>query len=158
VQASSELRTLYGSLQRNLLSLGDNVREGITESHFVFRRVKNAEAVRYSGPLTMQVGPGASWPLRLGDVSIDHSVDRSHGWDAPIPSGKDFASVVARPQTNKLIVYAQLDPSKTKLTSKFTRDVHTVRHAGVGDLEITIRSESDIEKAEPLLARSYRGR
>jgi predicted transport protein len=103
----------------------------------------------------MPVGSVPSW---LIDQRIDQRIERSHGWDAPIPSGKDFASIVARPQTNKLIVYARLDPSKTKLTSKFTRDVHNVRHVGVGDLEITIRSESEIEKAQPLLARSYRGR
>jgi len=37
----------------------------------------------------------------------------------------------------------------------FTRDVRTIGHFGTGDLEISIKSADDLEKAKPMLVRSY---
>lgn len=37
----------------------------------------------------------------------------------------------------------------------FTRDVRNVGHWGMGELEIAIRSDDDLMKAEPLLAKAY---
>jgi predicted transport protein len=37
----------------------------------------------------------------------------------------------------------------------FTRDVRKVGHFGTGDLEVTIRSHADLERAKPLIAQSY---
>ena len=41
------------------------------------------------------------------------------------------------------------------LEDNFTRDVRTIGHWGTGDLELTLRTDADLEKAKPLLLRSY---
>lgn len=42
-----------------------------------------------------------------------------------------------------------------ELQPGFTRDVRKIGHFGTGDLEITIASEADFERAKPLLDRAY---
>ena len=37
----------------------------------------------------------------------------------------------------------------------FTRNVKDVGHFGTGDLEITIKSDEDLERAKPLILKSY---
>lgn len=66
---------------------------------------------------------------------------------------KNFACV--RFLQNELQVWAKLDPSSVELQEGFTRDVTHVGHLGTGNLEIRIQSTSDLEKAKPLLLRSY---
>jgi predicted transport protein len=41
------------------------------------------------------------------------------------------------------------------LKKGFTRDVSDVGHFGTGDLEITLTNAEDLEKAKPLIERSY---
>jgi len=41
------------------------------------------------------------------------------------------------------------------LEDEFTRDVRSIGHFGTGDLEIRIKSAEDLEKAKPLLIKSY---
>ncbi len=68
---------------------------------------------------------------------------------------KNFACVEVHPQTKKLLVYVKVDPTQIDLESNFTRDVREIGHYGTGDLEITIRSLQDVEKAKYLLEKSY---
>lgn len=68
---------------------------------------------------------------------------------------KNFACVELRPKNRTLIVYTKVDPDSITLEEGFTRDVREVGHWGTGDLEITIRSLNDIQKARPLLEKSY---
>jgi predicted transport protein len=70
---------------------------------------------------------------------------------------KNFACVEVYTQSNKLQVYVKLNPDKVKLEEGFTRDVRNIGHFGTGDLEITIRNQEDLTKAEPLILRSYEG-
>jgi predicted transport protein len=42
-----------------------------------------------------------------------------------------------------------------RLEKGFTRDVRNVGHFGTGDLEITIGSDDDLERAKPLIVKSY---
>ncbi len=70
---------------------------------------------------------------------------------------KNFACVEIFTQSNKLQVYIKLNPDEVQLEEGFTRDVRDIGHFGTGDLEITIRSEDDLTKAEPLILRSYEG-
>ncbi|MDR9416568.1 MAG: DUF5655 domain-containing protein [Gracilimonas sp.] len=70
---------------------------------------------------------------------------------------KDFACVEVHPQSQKLYVYVKLNPEEIHLEEDFTRDVRNIGHYGTGDLEITIRNKEDLEKAEPLILRSYEG-
>jgi predicted transport protein len=68
---------------------------------------------------------------------------------------KNFACVEIHPQSRKLVVYVKVDPDDVALESGFTRDVRSVGHFGTGDLEITVASMADLERAQPLLLKSY---
>jgi predicted transport protein len=48
-----------------------------------------------------------------------------------------------------------LNPDNHELEKGFTRDVRKVGHYGTGDLEVTIRSQADLERAESLIMKSY---
>jgi predicted transport protein len=49
----------------------------------------------------------------------------------------------------------KVNPDSITLESGFTRDVRQIGHFGTGDLEITIKSDEDFEKAKSLLVKSY---
>ncbi len=68
---------------------------------------------------------------------------------------KNFASVEVHPQAKKLLVFVKVDPSTIDLIPGFTRDVSKIGHFGTGDLEITLASLDDLEKAKPLILASY---
>jgi predicted transport protein len=68
---------------------------------------------------------------------------------------QNYVTVELRTQANKLLLYAKVDPKTVDLQPGFTRDVSKIGHFGTGDLEITITSDSDFEKAKPLLDRAY---
>lgn len=67
---------------------------------------------------------------------------------------KNFACVIAYP--NRLLVTLKLAPaSVSPLEEGFSRDVSKVGHWGTGDLELCLRTAADLERAKPLLERSY---
>lgn len=66
---------------------------------------------------------------------------------------KNFASVVMYP--NRMLVMLKVDPDSVALEEGFSRDVREIGHWGTGDLELTLRTMSDLAKAKPLLERSY---
>ena len=66
---------------------------------------------------------------------------------------KNFSSVIMYP--NKMLVMLKLDPDTVALEEGFSRDVREIGHWGTGDLELTVRTLADLEKAKPLLERSY---
>jgi predicted transport protein len=68
---------------------------------------------------------------------------------------KNFACVELRNQLGRLLIFAKVDPSTVAIEPGFTRDVRKIGHFGTGDLEITIASDVDFEKAKPLLDRAY---
>lgn len=68
---------------------------------------------------------------------------------------KNFACVEIRNQMKKLLVFAKVNPDTIALEPGFTRDVRGIGHFGTGDLEITIQTVADLEKAKPLLDQSY---
>ncbi len=68
---------------------------------------------------------------------------------------KNFASVEVHPQTGKIVVFAKADFENVRLEDGFTRDVRNIGHFGTGDLEITIGSDDDLERAKPLIMHSY---
>jgi predicted transport protein len=67
----------------------------------------------------------------------------------------NFACVDIHPQLKRLVVYAKVDPDGIELVPGFTRDVRAVGHPGTGDLEVAIDGDEDLERAKPLLLRSY---
>jgi predicted transport protein len=50
----------------------------------------------------------------------------------------------------------KVDPSTVQLEPGFSRDVTSIGHWGTGDLELTLQSLADLERAKPLIERSYR--
>ena len=66
---------------------------------------------------------------------------------------KNFACVKAL--HNALQVWTRLDPSSVEMQEGFTRDVTHIGHLGTGNLEIRIETGAELEKAKPLLLRSY---
>lgn len=70
---------------------------------------------------------------------------------------KNFACVEIHPQTRKLLVYVKVNPDIIDLEKEkgFLRDVRKIGHFGTGDMEITIKSADDFERAKPLIVKSY---
>ncbi len=66
---------------------------------------------------------------------------------------KNFACVVALPK--RLLVMLRLNPKLVTLEENFSRDVSEIGHWGTGDLELTLRTLEDLEKAKPLIERCY---
>ncbi|MFT9784631.1 DUF5655 domain-containing protein [Streptomyces rhizosphaericola] len=67
---------------------------------------------------------------------------------------RNFACVCP-PQQTKLLVYLKADPKKIDLVPGFTRDVTGLGHHGTGDLEVQLRTERDLERAQELFRASY---
>jgi predicted transport protein len=68
---------------------------------------------------------------------------------------KNFACVEIRNQMGKILVYAKIDPATVQPEPGFIRDVRKIGHFGTGDLEITISSSDELERAKSLLERAY---
>lgn len=68
---------------------------------------------------------------------------------------KNFACVEVKPKLGVLRVYLKVNPDMVQLEIGFTRDVRNIGHFGTGDLEVTIRSHTDLERALSLFSRSY---
>lgn len=68
---------------------------------------------------------------------------------------RNFACVEVHPQSKKVLVFVKVNPDEVKLVDGFTRDVREIGHFGTGDLEITLKSQSDFEKAKDLIIQSY---
>jgi len=66
---------------------------------------------------------------------------------------KNFACVKVYPQ--RLIITLKLDPASVALEEGFSRDVSQVGHWGTGDLELSLRSLADLDRAKSLVERSY---
>ncbi len=66
-----------------------------------------------------------------------------------------FASIEIHPQNRTIIAFVKADFDQVRLEEGFTRDVRKIGHFGTGDLEITIRSDEDLERAKPLIVKSY---
>ena len=66
---------------------------------------------------------------------------------------RNFARVKVRPSKAALSVYLDVNPDTITLKRGFSRDVRNMKWAG--DLEVTIRTPEDLERAKPLLLMSY---
>lgn len=66
---------------------------------------------------------------------------------------KNVATVVA--QKKALILNIPLNPNSMVFEENFSRDVTDIGHWGTGNVELRIKNKADLEKAKPLLERSY---
>ncbi|MER8576049.1 DUF5655 domain-containing protein [Mesorhizobium sp. M1338] len=70
---------------------------------------------------------------------------------------KNFACLEVYPQPKVAVVYLKLDPRTITVEEGFTRDVTKIGHYGTGNLQVSIRSMADFQKAQPLFMRAYEG-
>ena len=68
---------------------------------------------------------------------------------------KNFACVEVRNQIGKLLVSVRVNPDTVTLEPGFTKDMRGIGHYGTGDLEISIHSLADLEKAKALFDKAY---
>ena len=68
---------------------------------------------------------------------------------------RNFACIDVHPNKAVMNVYLKVDPDTVALEQGFSRDVTNVGHRGTGDLELTIGTNDDLEKAKPILRKSY---
>lgn len=68
---------------------------------------------------------------------------------------KNFATVVF--QRDRLLMYLKINPDQVDLVEGFTRDVRSIGHWGTGELEVTMKTQSDLDRAKALVQRSYEG-
>jgi predicted transport protein len=68
---------------------------------------------------------------------------------------RNFACVEIHPQSQKLLLFVKVDPDTVEIVPGFLRDVRSIGHFGTGDLEITISTEEQLEKAKPFVVKSY---
>jgi predicted transport protein len=55
----------------------------------------------------------------------------------------------------RVFLTLKLDPASVALESGFSRDVSEIGHWGTGDLELNLRTPTDLDKARPLIERAY---
>lgn len=67
---------------------------------------------------------------------------------------QNYACLVP-PKRAKLLVYLKADPAKVDLVPGLARDVTGLGHHGTGDLELTLQSERDLERAAGYFRVSY---
>lgn len=64
------------------------------------------------------------------------------------------ATIISK-QDPHIRMWLKLDPETVTLEDGFTRDVRKIGHWGTGDLEVILRSATDLEKAKSLIERCY---
>lgn len=67
----------------------------------------------------------------------------------------NFACVEVHPKNHVLLAYVKVDPTIIELKPGFTRDMREIGHYGTGNLEIVIHDKADLERAKPLIIKSY---
>lgn len=68
---------------------------------------------------------------------------------------KNFLCVEVHPQNHELLLFLKVDPDTVELEAGFSRDVRQIGHFGTGDLELKVRNTQALQKAMPLIQRSY---
>lgn len=68
---------------------------------------------------------------------------------------RNFCCVIV--QKGNFTLQVSLNPDDVDMVEGFTRDMRGIGHWGTGDLEITLRTLADLDRAKPLLRRAYDG-
>jgi predicted transport protein len=63
--------------------------------------------------------------------------------------------VCMEPQQKKVLLFVKLDPKKNPGPNGLSRDMSEVGHFGTGDLQITVTSLEELERAKPFLKKAY---
>ena len=68
---------------------------------------------------------------------------------------KNFVCLSIYPQGAYMKLWLKLSVATVPEEKGFIRHVHNIGHFGTGDIEVTIRTHADFEKAKPLIERAY---
>lgn len=68
---------------------------------------------------------------------------------------RNFATVCF--QKNNLLLFLRLNADKHPNQPGFLRDVRNIGHWGTGDIEVTLKTPADLDKAKPLILEAYEG-
>ncbi len=68
---------------------------------------------------------------------------------------KNFACVEVKPTISTIRLFLKINPDSIELEQDFTRDVRKIGHFGTGDLEVSLKTSADLERAKPLILQSY---
>lgn len=68
---------------------------------------------------------------------------------------KNFVCVEAFPRKRAIVIYVKVDTSKINFEDSFIRDVTSIGHYGTGNVEITLKTQEDFEKAKPFIDESF---
>ena len=68
---------------------------------------------------------------------------------------KNFVCVDIRHTKKKILLYLKINPDELQIEKGFTRDVREVGHTATGDLEVTLKTNDDLERAKELIQKSY---
>lgn len=63
--------------------------------------------------------------------------------------------VCVESQQKKVTLFLKLDPKSVGVEQGFVRDVSEIGHFGTGDIEVTLQSLDDLERAKPLIQQAY---
>ena len=89
-------------------------------------------------------------------ADLDDDVqERFLKWYIAFKRLKNFATIQLQTRSNSLLIWLPLKPGEVALEEGFSRDVSGVGHQGTGDLELTIRDLDDLNKAKPLIQKSF---
>lgn len=58
-------------------------------------------------------------------------------------------------QKQAVVLYLKLDPKQASGPTGISRDMPEIGHFGTGDLEITLKSASDLDAAKPYIKQAY---
>ncbi|MVA72230.1 DUF91 domain-containing protein [Agrobacterium vitis] len=68
---------------------------------------------------------------------------------------KNFACLQIYPQAKSILIIIRVEPSNVEFEEGFSRDVTNIGHHGSGNVEVSIKSMAEFEKAQPLLRLAY---
>jgi predicted transport protein len=68
---------------------------------------------------------------------------------------KNFACLEVYPQREVVLIHVKVDPDTVTLEPGFSRDVRSIGHFGTGDLQLSLQTMDDLQKAQSLIQRSY---
>jgi predicted transport protein len=63
--------------------------------------------------------------------------------------------VCVEPQQKKVYLFLKLNPNRVALEKGFSRDMTHIGHFGTGDVEVTLTSVEDLERAKPLIQQAF---
>jgi len=69
----------------------------------------------------------------------------------------NFVCFEFHPNDKEILIFLKINPKTINLVDGFSRDVSKIGHFGTGDLELRIKSDEDVKKAQELIVLSYEG-